>query len=65
MADINVGIITAIWSCNIFFSGVLDYWIYNEILNKSHVIGMVLIVGSSISISLANNADSSPIEQLE
>ena len=57
MAGINVGIITAIWSCEIFFCAILDYFIYHEVLFKSHLIGMVLIVLSSVCISLANNIE--------
>jgi drug/metabolite transporter (DMT)-like permease len=54
MADVNVGIITTIWSIQPMAAAVLDYLINGEKLMCHHIFGMLFIVGSALSISISN-----------
>ena len=54
MADVNVGIITTIWSIQPLAAAILDFIIYQERLYLHHMIGMIFIVGSALCISLSN-----------
>jgi len=55
MADVNVGVITTIWSVQPLIAAVLDYFIYNEKLMMFHLVGMVMIVGGALAIGYSSN----------
>ena len=59
MADVNVGIITTIWSIQPVAAATLDYFIYGEKLMLHHLFGIVFIIGSALSISISNQAEPS------
>ena len=54
-AQINVGIITAIWSINPLFIAVSDYLIYGIDLKQYHLLAMIALVVCVLSISFAGN----------
>ena len=54
MADVNVGIITTIWSIQPLAAAILDYFIYGEKLMMHHLSGMLFIIASALTISLSN-----------
>jgi len=54
MADVNVGIITTIWSIQPLAAATLDYFIYGEKLKKHHIFGMVFVIGSGLCISFSS-----------
>ena len=54
MADVNVGIITTIWSIQPLAAATLDYFIYGEKLRPHHLFGMVFVIGSGLCISLSS-----------
>ena len=56
-ADINVGVITCIWSINPLFIAILDYFIFSYRLRYYHVIGMVSLILCGLSISLTKEFD--------
>lgn len=58
LANVNVGIITTIWSIQPMIAGLFDYLIYGEKLNRYHLIGMVFIIVSALCISLASSGRS-------
>jgi drug/metabolite transporter (DMT)-like permease len=41
-------------------AAVLDYFIYGEKLTKHHIVGMIFIIASALSISLAPNKAKEP-----
>ena len=55
MADVNVGVITTIWSVQPLIAAVLDYFIYSEKLMRFHLVGMVMIVAGAIAIGYSSN----------
>ena len=57
MADVNVGIITTIWSVQPMAAAVLDYFIYGEKLMMHHLFGILFIIASALSISLSNHLE--------
>jgi drug/metabolite transporter (DMT)-like permease len=57
MADVNVGIITTIWSIQPLAAATLDYLIYGERLRMHHLIGMVFVIGSGLCISLSSKTN--------
>jgi len=61
MADVNVGVITTIWSIQPFIASILDYLIYNEKLMRFHLVGMVMIVGGALAIGYSSNEKASLI----
>jgi drug/metabolite transporter (DMT)-like permease len=64
MADVNVGIITTIWSIQPLAAAILDYFIYGEKLMKHHLFGMVFVVGSALCISLASQVKTVDFDQI-
>ena len=52
LAQINVGLITVIWSLNPLYMAACDYFLFNEKLKYFHIIGTVLIVACTILLSL-------------
>ena len=57
MADVNVGIITTIWSIQPLAAATLDYFIYGEKLRMHHLMGMVFVIGSGLCISLSSKTN--------
>ena len=57
MADVNVGIITTLWSVQPLAAALLDYLIYGERLTKYHLIGMITVIISALMISFSKYAD--------
>ena len=64
MADVNVGIITTIWSIQPLAAAILDYFIYGEKLMKHHLFGMVFVIGSALCISLASKTKTVELSQI-
>jgi drug/metabolite transporter (DMT)-like permease len=62
MADVNVGIITTIWSIQPLAAAILDYFIYGEKLMKHHLFGMVFVIGSALCISFASQTKTVEID---
>jgi len=56
-ADVNVGVITTIWSICPFFLALADYLMFKVRLSSHHYIGITLIVISTILISLIKVID--------
>jgi drug/metabolite transporter (DMT)-like permease len=54
LASVNVGIITTIWGVQPLGAAVLDYLINKEKLTIYHLLGMILIVGGGIAVSLSD-----------
>ena len=52
MADVNVGLITMIWSITPFFSSAIDYYYFDRSLEKSQFIGILFVVLSVALLSL-------------
>ena len=57
MADVNVGIITTIWSIQPIAAATLDYFINGEKLMGHHLFGIIFIIGSALSISISNQVE--------
>lgn len=53
LADINVGVITVIWSVNPLFMAIMDWIIYKVSLECYHLAGTLAIVACTIILSLA------------
>lgn len=58
MADVNVGIITTIWSIQPLAAATLDYFINGEKLTRYHLLGMIMVVISALTISFSSEAAS-------
>lgn len=56
-ADINVGVITSIWSINPLFLAVMDYFIFQESLKYYHLVGTIFMVLCALSISMTGSFD--------
>lgn len=56
-ADLNAGVITTIWSVTPFFMATADYFVYGVKLRAYHIIGISLIVLSTILLSLMKIID--------
>lgn len=52
LANINVGAITVIWSITPLFIAITDYFLFNIKLKYNYVIGIVLMIGSAVILSL-------------
>ena len=52
LAQVNVGIITVIWSINPLYMAAADYFLFNTQLKCFHLVGTVLIVACTILLSL-------------
>ena len=57
MADVNVGIITTLWSVQPLAAAFLDYLIYGERLTIYHLIGIIMVIASALLISFSKFAD--------
>ena len=57
MADVNVGIITTLWSVQPLIAAFFDYFINGEKLTCYHIIGIILMTGSALMISFSKAAD--------
>ena len=57
MADVNVGIITTLWSVQPLAAAFLDYLIYGERLTIYHLIGIIMVIVSALLISFSKFAD--------
>lgn len=64
-ADVNVGVITTIWSITPFFLALADYLLFNVRLGSHHYIGITLIVISTILISLIKVIDPDFVKSTE
>ena len=51
MANVNVGIITTLWSVQPLAAGAFDYILYGERLTIFHLVGIVMVVASAFCIS--------------
>lgn len=52
LAQINVGLITVIWSINPLYMAAADYFLFKTKLKCFHLVGTVLIVSCTILLSL-------------
>lgn len=52
-ANVNVGVITTIWSVNPLFMAIVDYIVFKQQLKYYHVLGTISIVLCTIVISLS------------
>lgn len=57
MANVNVGIITTLWSIQPLAAALLDYFINNEKLTVYHLIGIIMVIASGLFISFSKVAD--------
>ena len=57
MADVNVGIITTLWSIQPLAAAALDYLINNEKFTIYHLIGIIMVIASGLCISFSKQAD--------
>ena len=53
LADINVGVVTVIWSVNPLFMAIMDFCVYKVGLECYHLAGTLAIVACTIILSLA------------
>lgn len=58
LAQINVGLITTIWSINPLFIAIMDYLLFRQKLRYYHLIGTVSIVICTVVLSLSGVLDS-------
>lgn len=52
LAQVNVGLITVIWSINPLYMAAADYFLFKQTLKCFHLVGTVLIVSCTILLSL-------------
>ena len=57
MADVNVGIITTLWSIQPLAAAALDYLINNEKFTIYHLVGIIMVIASGLCISFSKQAD--------
>ena len=53
LADVNVGVITVIWSVNPLFMAIMDRIVYKEGMECYHLAGTLAIVACTVVLSLA------------
>jgi drug/metabolite transporter (DMT)-like permease len=53
-SGMNAGIVTTIWSTSPLFGAMLDYLIFGQKLNSSHIAGVFCVVLCAIFISISN-----------
>lgn len=53
MSDINVGVITTIWSVQPLIAAFLDWIFYRQRLGLNHIIGMILVILGAVAIGFA------------
>ena len=54
-SDLNSGIITSLFTSSVVYSAILFYFIYKQKISLPQVIGMALIVGSVIMVSIGGH----------
>ena len=59
-ANINVGVITTIWSIDPVNMAVIDYWLFGQKLQYYHVVGVLSIVACSALVSLSGYFEGAP-----
>ena len=52
LAQINVGVITVIWSINPLYMAAVDYFLFKIKLKYFHFIGTIMIVGCTVLLAL-------------
>lgn len=52
LAEVNVGLITIIWSINPLYMAAADYYLFGTNLKCYHLVGTALIVCCTILLSL-------------
>ena len=52
LADINQGCITTLFSITGIYISILFYFVFNEVISKSKIIGIVFIVPCAVLLSL-------------
>ena len=52
LANINVGLITVIWSINPLYMAAVDYFLFKTKLKTFHLVGTILIVACTVLLSL-------------
>lgn len=50
LSNVNVGVITTIWSAQSLIAAIIDCIYYKQMLGLHHVIGMILLILGSVSI---------------
>ena len=61
-ADLNIGIVTAVWSLTPFFIAVFDKIIYGSKIKFYHILGMLLVVVMALIISLPNHTEKTVVK---
>ena len=56
-ADLNAGVITTIWSVTPFFVALADFMVFGVRLKTYHIVGIALVVLSTIMLSLMKIID--------
>ena len=56
-AGINQGVITTIFTLSAIYVAIISWFVFNEKLNKFHVIGMLLLIGCTILIVFSKSTD--------
>ena len=58
-AGINQGVITTIFTLSAIYVAFISWFMFNEKLNKFHIIGMLLLIGCTILIVFSKKPDAS------
>ena len=64
MSNVNSGIIASIFSTSVAFTCIMFYFIYNQKLNKSDIIGIFLIIICVVLIGIGQDS-SDPGQEVE
>jgi drug/metabolite transporter (DMT)-like permease len=56
-AGINQGVITTIFTLSAIYVAFISWFMFNEKLNRFHVVGMLLLIGCTILIVFSKNTD--------
>jgi len=62
LAQVNIGIITVIWSINPLYMALTDYLIFNKTMYYYHHLGTLLIVSCTVLLALSPMITGQPIE---
>ena len=58
-AGINQGVITTIFTLSAIYVALISWFMFNEKLNRFHIIGMLLLIGCTILIVFSKSPDAS------
>jgi len=59
-ADINIGVLTGIWSISPLYLALLDYLFFDVELTKRHMLGMMCLVLSVTSLAICTQVEPDP-----